>query len=92
MGKTFGGLTPTVEYFKRMGLSQIDVTEKVSFCYKLTTDFKFIIYKNLMCIITEDNVVIQLDSLHQINCAHDAVYLDEFKGLITSFDNPTLRS
>ena len=39
MGKTFGGLTPTVEYFKQMGLSQIAITDKVSLCYKLTIFF-----------------------------------------------------
>ena len=92
MGKTFGGLTPAVKYFKTKGKSQLTITEKVSLSYKLTGDFDFENYRNLKGNITAENVVVQLDSIHRLNRPYDVLYLDEFKGLLASFTNPTLRS
>ena len=92
MGKTFGALMPAVKYFKKKGKSQITITEKVSLAYKLCGDFKFENYRDLKGNITADSVVVQLDSIHRLNRHYDVLYLDEFKGLLASFTNPTLRS
>ena len=94
MGKTFGGLTPLVQYFKQLGLSQVTFSEKVSLCYEFKHNFSFKSYQDIEFEgkIVKHNIVVQLDSIHRIQCNYDILYLDEYKELLTSFENPTLRS
>ena len=66
MGKTFGGLTPLVQYFKQLDLSQAAFSQKVLLCYKLINDFSFKSYQDIEGNIVEHNIAVQLDSIHRI--------------------------
>ena len=55
-------------------------------------DFGFESYQDIGGKIVEHNIAVQFDSIHRIQRNYDVLYLDEYKGLLTAFKNPTLRS
>ena len=80
-----------MQYFKHLDLSQAAFSEKVLLCYKLINDFGFESYQDIKGTIVKHNIAERLDSIHWIKRNYDVFYLDEFKRLLTAFENPTLR-